>query len=139
MATTTERRGLALLEPLVVAALVGAATLLVALRDPHVPGSYGVCPSLMIFGLACPGCGGLRATHDLAHLDLVGAWASNPLVVVLLPAVVGLWSLWLAARWSPRRTMPTVPRVVWITVGAIAVIFGVVRNIPGAGDFLGPA
>ena len=50
-------------------------------------GSYGVCPLYALTGLWCPACGGLRATHDLAHGDLAGAWAMNPLWVLAVPLV----------------------------------------------------
>ncbi|MDP3968935.1 MAG: DUF2752 domain-containing protein, partial [Nocardioides sp.] len=70
---------------------VGAALLLVV-RDPHTPGSFAVCPSALL-GFACPGCGTLRATHDLLTGDLLGALSHN---VLTLPALVWLGWWWLA-------------------------------------------
>ena len=85
--------------PLAVGALVAAATAYVGAVDPNRPGHYVTCPLLALTGLACPGCGGLRATHDLVHLDLAAAWSMNPLWVVVAPLLVVLWGLWLVRAW----------------------------------------
>ena len=116
--------------PLVVGASVVAATGLVALRDPHVPWSYGICPFHAVTGLWCPACGGLRATYDLAHLHLAAAWGENALWVVVVPLVVVGWLVTLVrrARGLPARQVPA-----WAAVAGLAVVvgFGVLRNLPG--------
>lgn len=116
--------------PIAVAVLVGSATLTLALRSPHVSGSYGVCPSVALFGVWCPACGGLRAVHDLAHADLAGAWAHNPLFVLMVPLLVAAWVRWLGitrAWWRPG------PLPAWTAWAALAVLvgYGVLRNVPG--------
>lgn len=115
--------------PVLTAALVGAATLLLAVRDPHQEGSYGSCPLYAATGLACPACGGLRATHDLAHGDLAAAWSTNALWVALVPVVVGLWVWWVvrAARGRPAPALPAWSA--WVLLAAI-LVFGVLRNLP---------
>jgi hypothetical protein len=127
----------ALRAPLLTGAAVGAATLLVALRDPHAPGSYGFCPLLVLTGLACPLCGGLRATHDLAHLDLAGAWSANALWTVTAPVVVVLWLSWLlaAVRGRPFRGLSSTTG--WVTLG-VAIAFFVARNVPALQPYLTP-
>ena len=123
--------------PLAVGALVASATVYVAVVDPNRPGHYVTCPLLALTGLACPGCGGLRATHDLAHLDLVGAWSMNPLWVVVAPLLVVLWAVWLVRAWRGRPA-PRVPAgVAWATLGVL-VVFGVLRNVPALVPWLGP-
>lgn len=116
-------------------ALAGALVLLY-LRDPHVPGSYGICPSLA-FGFACPGCGGLRATNELLHGDLAAAWSYNPLAVLLLPAVVAILVRWAL---DVRARRPAwVPTAAWIVAFAVVLlVFGILRNIPALTPYLGP-
>lgn len=107
-----------------------AGTLVVALRDPHVSGSFGYCPLFAATGLFCPACGGLRATHDLTHADLAGAWSMNPLWVVLAPVAVALW-VWWVVRVARGRSAPLLPAwSAWVFLGAL-LVFGVLRNLPG--------
>jgi hypothetical protein len=122
---------------LVSGGVVVAATALLAVRDPHVSGSYGGCPLHALTGLWCPACGGLRATHDLAHGDLVGAWSMNPLWVLAVPVVLALWGRWVgrAARGRPVGTAPVWGA--WVLL-VLVVGFGVLRNIPALAPWLAP-
>ncbi|MFJ4109275.1 DUF2752 domain-containing protein [Oerskovia enterophila] len=123
--------------PLVAGGVVAGATLVLALVDPH-EGGYPLCPLLALTGWACPACGGLRATHDLATGDIAGAWAMNPLWVVVVPFLVVAWVLWLRRAWTGTRAR-AVPA--WAGVVALVVLvgFGVARNIPAMVPFLGPS
>ena len=123
-----------LLAPAATAAVVGAATLAVAVRDPHVAGSWGVCPWLLLTGTACPGCGGLRAVNDLVHLDVVGALSSNAFVVVSIVLAAALWVAWVRAALRGRalavtRWVNPTSAYVWL---AVLLVFSVVRNLPFA-------
>ncbi len=62
--------------PLVTIGGLGLATLALHLRDPHVGGSWGICPSAAM-GFWCPGCGGLRAVNDLTHGEVASAASSR--------------------------------------------------------------
>ena len=108
--------------------------MLLQVRDPHVPGSYGFCPWLALTGTACPLCGGLRAVHDLGQGDLVAAASSNLLVVAALPVVLALAMRYVAATRRGSGTPyddRTVRMVLLVAVG-VAVAFWVVRNLPFA-------
>ena len=105
---------------------------LLAVVDPHTSGRYPTCPCA--YRAWCPGCGGLRAVHDLAHGHLVTALHENVLVVLLGPALV-IW--WLVAR---HRRTPGRPLTLVLSargtvfVLVLLVVFAVVRNLPfGAG------
>jgi len=137
---TVQRRRLprAAHAPLALGAVVAAATVYVGVVDPNRPGHYVTCPLLALTGLACPGCGGLRATHDLARLDLAAAWSMNPLWVVAAPLLVALWAAWLVRAWR-GRSGPRVPVWVGWTSLAVLVLFGVLRNVPALVPWLGPA
>jgi hypothetical protein len=133
---TRRRNGLWLGAAGSAAAACGAAYL--ATHDPHVAGSYPPCMLYTLTGLYCPACGGTRATYDLLHGDVAGAMARNPAVPVLLVAVL----LFLTYRVTYRRRhgtkAPAVPSWVPIAIAVSALVFGVLRNIPGW-DWLSPA
>lgn len=122
--------------PIAVAAVVAGATLTLALRSPHATGSYGTCPSVALFGVWCPACGGLRAVHDLAHADLVGAWAHNQLFVAAVPLMVGAWVRWLGVRRGWWRPGPLPTWIPWVALVAL-VGYGILRNVPALA-FLAP-
>lgn len=153
--------------PLAVGAVVAAGAVAVVLRDPHVPGSFGVCPVYALTGMYCAGCGALRATHDLLTGDLAGAWSMNPLWVVAVPLLVLAWLRWLrgpvpAGRWGRARSesagrpawapsavsAPSVrsarrrdrARVVLlpVLVGLTVVLYSVLRNVPALAGALAP-
>jgi hypothetical protein len=111
------------------------ATLALHVRDPHVQGSWGVCPSLALFGIYCPGCGGLRAVNNLSNFDLVGAASSNLLFVAFLPLIAWAFARWFLAAWrcedyTPRWLQtPTFH----VSLATLMVVFMVVRNLPFAG------
>ena len=99
--------------------------------DPY-DGGYPTCPMLATTGLYCPGCGSLRAAHDLLHGDLAGALARNPLAVLAVPYLVLWlvgWGLRRAGRPAPRST--TLPAWVLWTVLGLVIAYGVLRNVPG--------
>jgi hypothetical protein len=121
---------------LTVAALAAAAAI-VALVDPQTGGPYPPCPSRTLLGLDCPGCGGLRGTHDLLHGNVVQALDHNlllPAVLVVMAVALGLWLLPLVGR--PARTLRP-PRWAVLAAGAGVVAFTVLRNVPVSGlEFL---
>jgi hypothetical protein len=120
--------------PLGAAALALAATLALAVRDPHRPGSWGWCPTQVLTHLDCPACGSLRAVHDLTRLDLASAASSNLLLVVAVPVVLVFWVRRVVAVWHGGEAMRplVVPAPVWVVgLGAVAA-FTVVRNLPGS-------
>jgi hypothetical protein len=118
---------------LVVMAVALGVTVAVAVLfvfDPSTAGFYPVCALHEMTGLQCPGCGGLRAMHQLSHGHLAAAWRLNPLLVALLP--VALWlGLREVARALTGRTWPglvTRPIFGWLLAGAM-VLFGILRNM----------
>jgi len=124
--------------PFAVAGVAAAAAVVLVVRSPYVPVSYGLCPSVLFLGVTCPGCGGLRATHDLLTGDVASAWAANPLWTLLAPALALLWVVWTARRLrgGPPLVAPGwLPWALLVTV----VAFGVLRNVPALVPFLGPA
>jgi len=118
-------------------AAAGALTYL-GTHDPHVAGSYPTCILYSSTGLYCPACGGTRAAYDLMHGDVADAFARNPAVPMIAVAVVA----WVLYRITYRRrrgtSAPAAPAWVPVAIGFSALVFGVLRNVPGW-DWLSPA
>ena len=123
------------------AALIGAVYLRAV--DPNVPGHYPGCPSQMLLGVDCPGCGGMRGTYDLLYGDLSGMADHNILLFVFWPIAIVMFAVWAFRSWTGRRPsvdLPTQARrsrlMVWVLVAVL--IFGVVRNfVPYLGSAAG--
>jgi hypothetical protein len=120
-----------LLLPGAAAAGGAAAVLLLHVRDPHIEGAYGLCPVYALFGVYCPGCGGMRAVHNLTEGHIVDSLHSNLLALPVLTLYV-LWvGDWAIRAW--RGKGPRVPGIssltMWTLLGSIAV-YTVVRNTP---------
>jgi hypothetical protein len=115
-----------------VAALAAVAAVAVLFFfDPATAGFFPVCTLHALTGWQCPGCGGLRAVHQLTHGHLAAAWRLNPLLVALLPV-----AFWLGLREAVRvltgREWPGVvtrPIFVWLLAVGL-VLFGILRNVP---------
>ena len=97
------------------------------------PSYYGFYPRCWLYtstGIYCPGCGSLRAMHQLAHGHLAAALRCNLLLTLSLPVAA-----FLAARYAWRRTagnpLPIASiRPGWIkALAVILVLFTVLRNI----------
>ena len=115
---------------LVVASGLGAAVALFAFNpsDYHF---YPVCFFHRLTGLDCPGCGTLRAAHQLLHGHLREAFALNPLALLLGP-LLG-WSLgaWLMENVLGSKVKQPFTHPAWIWgIGAGVLLFGIARNLP---------
>jgi hypothetical protein len=112
--------------------VLGAAGLvLLSVCDPASSGIFPPCPLRYLTGLYCPGCGSLRAIHQLLHGDLRQAWAMNPLTVLLLPFVTyGLASEALFALRGRRLPSVMLPAASIRALCALIIMFGIARNLP---------
>lgn len=112
---------------------VGAAAVTaLVVRDPHVGGSFGVCPSVLLTGLYCPGCGSLRGIHDLFTGNVSEAFGHNVLLIPGLAYVVWWWVSELAAAYGRRVPGPPTSSRFAIGVLVTFVVFAVLRNLPGS-------
>jgi Protein of unknown function (DUF2752) len=104
------------------------ASVLFFLDPSHVP-IYPTCAFHRITGLNCPGCGCLRAMHQLLHGHFVAALHFNAFLVLSLPLFA-----WVAYRFV-RHEMKGEPKVVvrrlwlWSYLG-LWVAFAIVRELP---------
>jgi hypothetical protein len=112
------------------AALAGGVLLVLFLFPPSEYRFYPRCVFHALTGLQCPGCGGLRAAHQLLHGNWASAFHCNPLLVTMLPFSL----LWMIAHlvnqskgndwWRPFRH----PAWPWLLL-TVAVAFGIARNL----------
>jgi len=99
---------------------------------------YPRCLFHDLTGLNCPGCGGTRAVRALLHGEFRAALHDNALVPagLIFLALRGGW--WLGQRSRHRHAGEWLP-VKWLwPLLAVAVVFGVLRNLP-AFAFLSPS
>lgn len=112
--------------------LVTAALTVLRVFDPATSGLFPPCPLRALTGWYCPGCGSLRAFHQLLHGNLGNALALNPLAVFSLPflayGLASYTSFVIRGRYLPRVFLPAV----WIRALCVGiVVFGIVRNLHG--------
>jgi len=115
------------------AAIITGATGIgmLAAFDPATSGIFPPCPLHYLTGWYCPGCGSLRAIHQLLHGNLAAAWAMNPLTVIVLPFVAyGLISHALSVFWGRALPQIFLPAKWIYALGVVIVVFGIVRNLP---------
>ncbi len=113
-----------------VAAATGALGFLY-LFNPSTSGLFPTCPFLAFTGCYCPGCGSLRAIHQLARGHLLIALGLNPLMVFSLP-FIGYFFMsgaMLAVVGRPLRTFFVRPVLIWALLGII-LAYWILRNIP---------
>ena len=92
---------------------------------------YPNCPFLWLTGYYCPGCGTLRAYHQLRHGSLADAIGQNPVTVIALPAMVyAAASMWLTGYRGQGLPQPRWTMGSGWGVAVVLVVFGVIRNIP---------
>lgn len=111
--------------------LLLAAALLVLFRfNPSQYGFYPRCAFYLSTGLYCPGCGALRATHQLVHGHLLTAMRCNVLLVLSVP-FAAYFLLRQIRCWMTRQPAPPfVLRARWlIAIGIILLVFTILRNI----------
>ena len=101
------------------------------LFNPSEHGFFPRCYFRAVTGWDCPGCGGLRAAHQLLHGEVRAAFALNPLLVLALPLVGCFAVRFLFARVTGKKLPQPFQSGHWIWVAAVVVVaFGVMRNFP---------
>ncbi len=126
-------------------ALAGAAAL-VAVVDPSETTLLPPCPWQTMTGWWCPGCGLTRATHHLLRGDVTASLRHNLLVIPVLVSIAVSWWMWMvnwragSARSTstrPTSRRPRSPVLRLVPVVTVAVVFAVVRNLPGVDGLRG--
>jgi hypothetical protein len=101
--------------------------------DPARYSFYPFCVFHRTTGMLCPGCGGLRAVHQLLHGHFVEAFRFNALFIASLLFLGCYGVLRLRARLA-KRPGPRL-HVAWSVLAlALVVLFGILRNFPFASN-----
>ena len=91
---------------------------------------YPRCLLYTFTGWQCPGCGGLRATHQLLHGHFAAAFRYNPLFVLMLPVLAGLLVGYVHREATGRTLAHPFRRPAWCWgLAAAVIVFGVGRNL----------
>ena len=114
-----------------VVALAAGGLSVVYLLDPGASELYPPCPFLALTGFYCPGCGTLRALHQLTIGHPVAALDLNPLMVLLLPFVAYFLAshAMLAVTGWPLRRFFVRPELIWALLGVV-LVYWLLRNVP---------
>lgn len=98
--------------------------------NPADCGLFPSCPFHSLTGLKCPGCGTLRALHQIIHGNISAGFLLNPLMFVCLPLL-----FWFVANHFSTlvrgRALPGFNTRAWVCGGVLAVVmvYWVVRNL----------
>jgi hypothetical protein len=121
--------------PIACGGVLAASAVFVATHDPGAAGSrFPACPFHQITGLWCPGCGLTRGTYQLLHGHVGAALGYNVFTPVALAAIVLVWFGWLRVSWgsSPLHVPTRAAHWLAVTVPALLIVYGVLRNVPVA-------
>ncbi len=93
---------------------------------------YPVCQFYKLTHLYCPGCGSLRALHQLTHGHVGAAFLSNPLLTISIPilAWIGIRKLLRLPTHSATQSVFQ-SRAPWLVL-LVVIVFGILRNLPFA-------
>jgi Protein of unknown function (DUF2752) len=114
-----------------VVAVAAGGLSFVYLLDPETSDLYPTCPFLSLTGFYCPGCGTLRALHQLTRGHPIAALDLNPLMMLLLPFIAYFLAshAMLAVTGRPLRTYFVRPALIWALLGVV-LVYWLLRNIP---------
>lgn len=98
------------------------------------PLEYGFYPKCLLHswtGLSCPGCGALRALHQLLHGNISVAFHYNPLLVMALPFLAAWGFHKVYEMITGHDLFPwRIPRPAILGILTVIVVFTVLRNLP---------
>jgi hypothetical protein len=111
---------------------IGAVGYTIATTVPTRHSLYPKCPTHLLTGLHCPGCGTGRATHLLLNghpLDALRCNAFAPFFGPYLTFVLLSFLLRWALHVPPQNRRPVRAFWIWLLAAAL-IIYTVARNIP---------
>lgn len=116
----------------VVVAVVAAATAIFIYHsfDPSQSMWFPRCPSKLITGFDCPGCGSQRAVHSLLNGDFAGMMRYNALLLPALLMIGCIGAAKLLQNRYPRFYKAVTGNAAVYSVLAVVLFWTVLRNLP---------
>lgn len=99
--------------------------------NPEKYAFFPKCPSLLLTGYQCPGCGSQRAIHDLLRLRIGEAFTHNLLVPIAIPYILlGIYLQYFGGK----QKFPKVERILfgqWAAIAMLIIVisYWVLRNL----------
>jgi hypothetical protein len=121
------------LAPVVVGGGLAAAAVYTAVRNPATDGGFIPCPFHATTGLWCPGCGLTRGVHALLTGHPLAALGENVFTPLAVVGILVVWWAWLRRAWARSTWRPSLGAAASVTLAALLVLYGVLRNLPGLG------
>jgi hypothetical protein len=112
-------------------ALLALAAGVLRIFNPATAWFFPPCPFRALTGYLCPGCGTLRALHEILNGHLAAAFRLNPLMMLLLP-YVGYSGASSALETVFGRGLPCGfmrPAYIWMLL-ALILLYWTLRNTP---------
>ena len=99
--------------------------------NPASASVFAPCPVRLLTGWLCPGCGSLRAMHQLLHGNFAASFALNPVLMLLLPLLAFLLGQQVFAAVRPGMRERALPASFIWGLLLLTLAYTVARNLPG--------
>ncbi len=86
------------------------------------------CPSYTYLNIYCPGCGNTRSVQHLLKGDILGSIRFNPIPLLGIILVMLAYIELITYVFGRHKKIVPRNRAIWWTLGAISLIYFVVRN-----------
>src|SRR5882672_10326731 len=109
---------------------LASGALVLFLFNPAESGFYLFCVFHRITGLQCPGCGSLRAMHQLLHGNVGAAFHYNALLILSLPLLLAQ-AVRIGIAKATHQPARGAFNPAWLWAGmAVLILFAILRNLP---------
>ena len=99
------------------------------LFNPSETEIFPPCPFFWMTGLYCPGCGSLRAVHELFHGNFISALSLNPLLIISLP-LIAVYTCLKTYHKKIKFNAFTLNLQFYYVIILIILLYWLLRNIP---------
>ena len=119
------------LYPYIFIAILSCAIIVLYIANPAEYFWMPKCPTKIILGIDCPGCGIQRAIHAFLHGHIKEAMGYNLFLAVALPYLIAVLLCSVLRNGRLRQKLQKIVESKWLTQGYVILFFiwFIVRNI----------